>query len=162
MKELLDRLSSYNLFNYLLPGVVFAIVAKSVTSYNFLQDDIFVGAFTYYFIGLVVSRVGSTILEPSLKKLHFVRFAAYEDYVRESKKDSLLEILSEANNTYRTFSSLFMLIAIVKIYELLAARFPAMASWSSWILMGALFVLFAFSYRKQTQYITRRIGAGKS
>ncbi len=76
MKELLDRLSSYNLFNYLLPGVVFAIVAKSVTSYNFLQDDIFVGAFTYYFIGLVVSRVGSTILEPSYCNRENIRAAS--------------------------------------------------------------------------------------
>ncbi|SRR6266567_7430493 len=162
MKELMDKVSSYNLFNYLFPGVVFVVLAGNITSYSLIQDDIVVGAFLYYFIGLVVSRVGSLILEPIFKRLAFVKLAPYEDYVAVSKTDSKLEILSEANNTYRTLSSLFMLLALLKIYELLAARFQILASLSSYILVGALFALFIFSYRKQTQYVTKRINSEKS
>lgn len=59
-----DKISSYNLFNYFLPGVLFAALADTVTSYNFLQSDLVVGVFVYYFFGLVISRFGSLIIEP--------------------------------------------------------------------------------------------------
>ena len=49
MKELLDRLGSYNIFNYLLPGAVFAAIASSLTDYSFIQNDVLVGAFVYFF-----------------------------------------------------------------------------------------------------------------
>ena len=68
MKDLLDKISSYNLFNYLLPGVLFALLADGLTSYTFIQSDIVVGIFLYYFMGLVISRVGSLAIEPILKK----------------------------------------------------------------------------------------------
>lgn len=67
MKEILDKLTSYNLFNYLLPGVVFAVLASKVTRFTLIQQDLVAGAFLYYFIGLVISRFGSLILEPILK-----------------------------------------------------------------------------------------------
>lgn len=161
MKELLDKISSYNFFNYLLPGIVFVVLTQHITHYNFVQDDIIIGAFVYYFIGMVISRVGSLILEPICKKFTCIKFAPYEDFVCVSKIDAKLEMLSEANNTYRTLSSLFMLLAIFKIYELIAAQFPIVESLSLYFLIGILFVLFVFSYKKQTQYMTKRIEAGK-
>ena len=68
MKDLLEKISSYHFFNYLLPGILFAVVAQYTTVYDFLQKDIIIGAFVYYFIGLVISRVGSLLLEPILKR----------------------------------------------------------------------------------------------
>ena len=159
MKELLDKISSYNLFNYLLPGVLFAVLAGSTTSYVFIQSDIVVGVFVYYFIGLVISRVGSVILEPAFRRLSVVKFAPYTDFVSALTKDAKLEILSEANNMYRTFCSLFLLLALLKIYESLAAQVPLMTDLSEYILVGALLLLFVFAYRKQTQYIVGRIRA---
>ena len=67
MKDLLDKLSSYNLFNYLFPGVLFAAFGDRLTSYSLLIDDIMIGFFIYYFIGLVISRLGSLFLEPLLR-----------------------------------------------------------------------------------------------
>ena len=162
MKDLLDKISSYNLFNYLLPGVLFALLADGLTSYTFIQSDIVVGIFLYYFIGLVISRVGSLAIEPILKKTSFIKFAAYEDFVLVSKKDPKLEVLSEVNNMYRTFCSLFFLLGVLKAYELLAERYPLLTSRSPYILVGLLFALFIFSYRKQTQYITKRIVSRKN
>jgi hypothetical protein len=161
MKELLDRISSYNIFNYLLPGVLFAAVADTVTSYRFKQSDVVFGAFVYYFLGLVISRIGSLIIEPVLKKVAFVTFAPYGDFVAASQKDPKLEVLSEVNNMYRTLCSLFVAIALLKGYELLATRLPVPASLSGFLLIAALLVLFLFAYRKQTEYITKRIKAGK-
>jgi hypothetical protein len=161
MKELLDKISSYNLFNYLLPGIIFAVLAKSTTPYNFIQSDIVIGVFTYYFMGLVISRIGSVILEPIFKKLLAIKFAPYADFISALTKDAKLEIISEANNMYRTFCSLFLLLILLNIYDAVVVQYPLLNAWSSYILVGALFVLFVFAYRKQTQYIVKRVETAK-
>lgn len=157
MKDMLEKLSSYNIFNYLLPGVIFVVVAEALTSFHFVQKDIVHGVFFYYFIGLVVSRVGSLVVEPLLKRIRFIHFAPYPDFVAASKEDEQLLVLSEANNMYRTLCALFMILAALKGYERLASRFPQVQQWAVGLLVIALFALFSFSYRKQCQYITKRI-----
>jgi hypothetical protein len=159
MKDLLSKLSSYNLFNYLLPGIIFVVLAKEVTGYSFVQQDIVIGVFLYYFIGLVISRFGSLAIEPLLRRLSFLQFADYKDFVAASKKDEKLELLSEVNNTYRTLCSLFMLLILLKLYETIESRFPALKDWNAAVLGALLLLMFLFSYRKQTQYITKRIKA---
>lgn len=157
MKELLGKLSSYNIFNYLLPGVVFAVAANSLTKYQLLQSDIVTGAFLYYLIGLIISRLGSLVIEPLLKKIYFLDFAPYDDYVAATKKDEKIEILSEANNMYRTFSSLFIVLLLLKLYEHVEKFYPFLESARTITLIVCLIILFLASYRKQTHYITKRV-----
>jgi hypothetical protein len=157
MNELLAKLSSYNVFNYLLPGIVFAILAGDIIHYPIIQKNIVTGAFFYYFVGLVVSRFGSLIIEPLLKWLRFVRFADYKDFVAASQKDAKLDVLSEVNNTYRTLASLISLLLLLKLYMKIEERFPRLNEWNWTVLAVLLLVMFLFSYRKQTSYITRRI-----
>jgi hypothetical protein len=159
MNELLNKLSSYNVFNYLLPGIVFAVLAGEIIHYPVAQRDILTGAFLYYFVGLVVSRFGSLIIEPLLKALSFVKFADYKDFVAVSQKDPKLDVLSEVNNTYRTLASLFSLLLLLKLYVKLEGKFPCLKEWGTTTLAILLLVMFLFSYRKQTSYITKRIKA---
>lgn len=161
MNELLTKLSSYNLFNYLFPGVLFAILASEATSYRLIQKDIITGVFLYYFLGMVVSRFGSLAIDPVLMRLSFVKFAPYKDFVAASKKDPQVEILSEANNTYRTLCSLFGLLLMLKLYGKVEVRFPFLRDWDATLLMVSLFVVFLFSYRKQTWYVVERIRVNK-
>ncbi len=161
MKDLLEKLSSYNIFNYLLPGIVFVVLADALTTFHFIQQDIILGIFLYYFIGLIISRIGSIAIEPLLQWSRFVRFSPYVDFVSASKEDKLLEVLSEANNMYRTFCSLFVSLIFLKLYERLSISFPIMARWSAEFLIVGLLTLFCFSYRKQTQYIIKRIKCAK-
>lgn len=161
MKEILDKLSSYNLFNYLLPGVLFVVIASKVTRYDFIQDDIVIGVFLYYFIGLVISRFGSLVIESILKRLSFLQFADYKDFIVASKKDEKIDLLSEVNNTYRTLSSLFILLLLLKIYEAIESVVPFLQKCSAIILIILLIIMFLFSYRKQTIYITKRINANQ-
>ena len=67
MKEIINKLSSYNLFNYLLPGTVFVALTEAFTSFPFAQDDLLIALFLYYFIGLIISRIGSLFVEPFLR-----------------------------------------------------------------------------------------------
>ena len=159
MNELLNKLSSYNIFNYLLPGIIFAVLTSEIIHYAMPQGNILTEAFLFYFVGLVVSRFGSLVIEPLLKGLSFVKFARYQDFVAASKKDDQIALLSEANNTYRTFSSLFILLLLLKLFVKIEERCPALKEWNTTILAALLLVLFLFSYRKQTSYITQRIKA---
>jgi len=161
MKEFVDKLSSYNLFNYLLPGILFGVFAERLTSYRIIQDNIVVTLFLCYFIGMCVSRIGSLILEPILKATSFVRFAPYAEFVEASRKDPKLEILSEANNTYRTLLSLFVSLLLLTLFDAGMRRLQIPQHVSTIALCLLLALLFAWSYRKQTTYITNRIKAIK-
>ena len=50
---------------------------SEITEYNLVQENNFIGAFLYYFIGLVISRFGSLIIGSILQidKLKFIKFA---------------------------------------------------------------------------------------
>jgi len=159
MKDLMDKLSSYNIFNYLFPGVVFVVITSKLTTYNLIQQDIIVGAFLYYFIGLIISRIGSIFIEPLLKLVKFVKFADYKEFVKATKTDSKIDTLSEVNNMYRTICSLFLMLIVLKGFEWLTTKWIFLAERKIETLIIFLFILFLFSYRKQTSYITKRIDA---
>lgn len=161
MKEILDKISSYNLFNYLLPGVLFAVIADTLTGYSFFQEYLIITAFVVYFIGLVISRFGSLILEPILRKLTFLKFVDYPSYVSASNKDPKIELLSEVNNMYRTLSSTLVLIVFLKIWELTELKWSGLKLWSPYILIVLLMIMFFYSYRKQTEYVVKRVNAKK-
>lgn len=161
MKELLDKISSYNIFNYLLPGVLFAFLSSNFKGISLIQNDLITGAFLYYFIGLIISRIGSLLIEPQLKKLGFVKFADYKDFVKFSQTDSKLDVLSEVNNMYRTLLSMSLLLLLTYGYSIILLKFPFINKWSFPILMILLLIMFLFAYKKQTKYITNRINSHK-
>ncbi len=161
MKDLLDKLSSYNIFNNLLPGIVFVAFAEMFLRRSFVQENLVVGVFLYYFIGLVIGRIGSLVFEPLLKKASFLKFANYKDFVAASKTDAKLEVLSEVNNMYRTFVAMFATLLIARLYETLETVLPVLKQASSFVAVIAITALFLISYRKQTSYITKRVEANK-
>jgi hypothetical protein len=157
MKEMLEKLSSYNLFNYLLPGTLFAACAERMSVLRFVGDDVVFRLVMYYVVGLAISRIGSLVLEPSMKWVSFVKFAPYEDFVSAGGRDPKLELLSETNNTYRSLCATFLALAAFKGYDLLVAYFAVPALVTQTTACVGLFILFAFAYRKQTTYITKRV-----
>lgn len=157
MDKLIEKLSSYNIFNYLLPGVIFAALGNRFTSYQLLFDNIFIGIFVYYFYGLIISRIGSLLLEPFLKWIHLVKFSPYSDFLEASKTDPKIELLSETNNMYRTMASLFFCLLSLQGYESLENSYPNISNISFTATIFMLMVLFILSYRKQSAYIRSRI-----
>jgi len=157
MSEFLGKISSYNLFNYLFSGVLFVALSKAFTSHSFIQDDIVIGIFLYYFIGLVISRIGSLVVEPILKLCSFVKYTNYSDFVMASKKDLSLDVLSEVNNMYRTLVSVCAGVLFLMFYELLKTKLLWIQGSEVYVLLLVLFIIFLFAYRKQTNYITKRI-----
>ncbi len=161
MKEFLEKLSSYNLLNYLIPGAVFVALGRQITKFDLMQSDVILALCTYYFIGMVISRIGSHLLEPLLKKLKLVSFAPYGEYVRASAEDKQLAELSEQNNMYRTMAAMFLSLIVLKTVEMTCDYWNVSGGVLALILVPALFVLFVLSFRKQTTFIAKRVGVNK-
>jgi hypothetical protein len=53
VNELLNKLSSYNLFNNLLPGALFVFLAGKITHHDYTQTNIAMALAVYYLVGLV-------------------------------------------------------------------------------------------------------------
>jgi hypothetical protein len=160
IKEVFDKISSYNIFNYLYPGILFSVICKSGIGVDFMLENNFLGVFLYYFIGMIISRIGSVFIEPILKWIKFLKFSEYKKFVQASKSDSKIELLSEVNNTYRTIISMFSILIFLKTYKhfnYFYWHIPHEVSYS--MILIFLLILFLLSYRKQTNYITNRINS---
>jgi sterol desaturase/sphingolipid hydroxylase (fatty acid hydroxylase superfamily) len=157
LSDLLDKLTSYNLFNYLLPGAVFAYFAEGSFSIKLVPDDLVTAAFIYYFLGVLASRFGSLFLEPLLKRFGFIKLESYEAFLSASEKDAKIEILVESANMYRTFFSTMLLLLLLSAYFKLEVLYPYLQEWRTSI--GGIFLALTFllAYKKQTDYITSRV-----
>jgi hypothetical protein len=157
MKDIIDKLTSYNIFNYLLPGVILFIVVGETTEYPISLQNNFSSAFVCYFLGMVVSRFGSLIVEPILKRTKFVKFGSYSDFVNASQIDPKIDLFSEVNNTYRTVISMLLIALMVKLFFLLENWYCLDRDATFTIILVLVLALFLFSYRKQTTYINKRV-----
>lgn len=111
MDTFFSKLSSYNLLNYLLPGVLFCFFARKYWGFELLQDaSDLEKLFIWYFFGLLISRLGSSYVEKYLKKFKRIEYADYPDYLQACRLDNAINDLSEVNNTYRTMLALALII----------------------------------------------------
>lgn len=154
MEGLLEKISSYNIFNNLFPGALFVYLLERSTSVILSVDDIVKNIVLYYFIGLIIGRIGSILFEPLLKLIRVVRFVPYPEYLAASHKDSKIEILQETANMYRTLFSMSLLfllslfaIGFITDREYLFSKFAALF----------FLVIFIVSYIKQVRYIVSRV-----
>lgn len=159
MSEVLEKISSYNIFNYLFPGAVFAAIATKATQFSFVHENVLISIFVYYFIGLVISRVGSLVFEPVLKKWNFVEFKPYCEYVAACENDKKIEVLLETANMYRTLLALFFMLLLCILVAYIDRAFPDVSGPLRLASLVALLFLFLFSYRKQSKFVAERIGA---
>jgi len=157
MDKLIERLSSYHLFNNLLPGAVFAFFVDSIGEIQLVREDVILNLFVFYFFGVIIGRIGSVFIEWTAKKIHLVKYVEYSDFVKACDKDKKLQILLEDNNMYRTFIALSLSIGLTMGYKVLLQKFVCLQDFNVLILSVLLIVLFAFSFRKQTKYISKRV-----
>jgi hypothetical protein len=158
MEDLLKKVSQYQLFNFLMSGAVLVAALSKTTDIHLGSDDVILSFFLYYFVGLVISRVGSLVVEPTLKLLRVIKYLPYTDYVQAAQLDAKLDTLSQENNTYRTLIATFLMF--IGFYLLDKHAHSLLSGKSSVVIVGGaalLILLFAFAYHKQTKYITKRI-----
>lgn len=162
VKQVIEKISSYNIFNNLYPGILFIYLLKFMFGINILSDNWLEDLIIFYFVGMVLSRIGSIIIEPIMKKIKVIKYAPYSDYVKASSIEPLVDTLSEVNNTYRTLLSTFICAFVCKlgitINEIcLKNKITILQENRDWIFLILLILLFSFSYVKQTDYVRKRI-----
>lgn len=161
MDDLLAKISSYNVFTNLLPGVVFCFVATNVFGYPLMPDDVVAGVFFYYFVGMIISRVGSLVVEPLLIWMKLVEYADYKDYVAAAKVDEKIPELLETNNMYRSGVALAAALLSLAILERIKGWFGWSTSTVSLFALSALALIMVASFSKQTTYIRKRVAMHK-
>ena len=157
MNDLLTKLSSYNLFNFLFPGAIFVFATQRFGIFSLTTSNLLIDSFVIYFAGMTVSRVGSIVVEPLFRWLHIVNYAPYGDFLTASKIDPKIEVLLEINNTFRTVIALFLsILAALLLYKVCVPSALARES-GHLITYVAVSLLYVLSYRKQTDYIRKRV-----
>jgi hypothetical protein len=160
MNDFLNKLSSYNLFNNLLPGILFIVLLNHFTEYKISQENLLINVFLYYFIGLTISRISSISIEPFLQKVKFVTFRDYKLFVNASKNDSKLEILVETNNKFRVLLTTILMVILSKIFFSVNLNFLNFSdNTQQYLLLIFIAIIYLFAYRKQTNYVIKRIDA---
>lgn len=160
MNELAEKISNYNIFNYLFPGIIVCFFLDRFGIYQILGKDIFVNGVVCYFIGLCISRVSSLLIEKNLVRIKFIEKRPYKEYVRASELDDKVELFSEISNSYRTLMLALLVIPIAQIAKKWFGFHPSVWHREDWIIFGifiALSILFLFAHRKQNNFVVLRI-----
>jgi NADH:ubiquinone oxidoreductase subunit 2 (subunit N) len=152
-RDVIDKLSSYNLFNYLLPGFIFVFILKLTTGFfDWMEYNITVLIFIY-FTGLVISRIGSLIIEGILIALDKIKKIDTGELFEAMKDNLRIEIIYEAMNMYRTFSATFFVLMFFTMTDMIL-RAPAWDRRTIYLLLElALFILFLFAFKKQREKV---------
>lgn len=180
MNELLAKFSSYNIFNYLFPGVVFCYAAERFTSVRIftteVSESILVRFFVYYFIGLLISRVGSVVIEPCLMHIRLGRRNPetqrrpallsredYKDYQEASHARPFIITLSEITNMYRSVLSMMICIGLwIFLFGEDAFHFSNLSFGIGPIgivIYFVIIILLNMSFIKQNNYVSKRVRA---
>lgn len=156
-EKIVDKLSAYQLFNYFFPGIIFNYGIEQITSFRIAPDDILYRVFVYYISGMILSRIGSTIIEPVYKKICCVVYARYSDFLKASQKDSKIDILLMENNTYRTLISVFFIMLLFYLCDQIEWIHNNYDSIYVVVINLLLLIgLMTLSFRKQTSFIRKR------
>ena len=167
VKSISDKISSYNIFNNLFPGIIFCSVLTNATRFSLATDNILEQLFIWYFTGMIISRIGSIFVESSLKKIKFKKkpylvFADYKQYIAASEAKPFIATLSETNNTYRTIIALLISLGVVYLYDIFffdwISEKCAIGNKLTVVIVGVLLIiLFVKSYKKQTDYVRQQV-----
>lgn len=69
LAQIVEKISSYNIVNNLYPGILFVYVLKIMFGTNLLSNNWVENLIVFYFVGMVLSRIGSIVIELIMKKL---------------------------------------------------------------------------------------------
>ena len=158
MDNFLDRISAYQFLNNMIPGTLFLVLIDILGIYDLPLDNVFLMLFGGYCSGMVLSRIGSLLLEYYLKKWKFVVYAPYSNFKDAEAKDPKVGVLLTENNMYRTLLATFLTLLILFGLNLIPCVSEFMHTpWMALIIIVVLSLLFLFAYRKQTSYVRKSV-----
>lgn len=160
LKTISEKISSYQIFTYILPGIVFLAPLSWYYTKEIPATSIWEKLLICYFVGMTVSRIGTFVFEswPSHIKWKWlgIQLIDYPALIKAEKKDPKINSLLQVSNTYRSMAAAsfsLLLVAILNYYFPLGFNFPH----GLHILNLFLCLLFYFSFKKQYWYVNERV-----
>lgn len=157
MDKVIEKISNYQIFNNLVPGYLFLIISSKIVEKNLIVDNFIYLLFEAYFIGIVISRLSSLIIEKIIVKIWRLKKEPYFNYIEANKQDNKLEVLTQDCNMYRSLCTLMLIELILKIMIMLKIENFIDKDIIILICFVALAILFAFSFVKQNKFISLRV-----
>jgi hypothetical protein len=159
MSSILEKLGSYQILTNLLPGAFFGLALKFLFGLSLPTVNIGEDIAVYYFVGLIINRIGSLTVEPILKKLRFIKYVPYSEFAKAVKADSKIDTLSEMNNYIRALLTSVLLLPLMWVLYILSIRWIWLSLNWKWCAIAFCILVFLFSYKKQANYVSKRVHA---
>lgn len=156
IEKIIDRISSYQFFNFFYPGAIFIAIMDHLLKKDFAEYSIWHLLLFCYFLGMTFSRIGSLMIECPMTKWHIIEEINYPRLVKAEKKDSKVMLLQEICNTFRTLSATFFVLTILMLMEDCLGIGLEFTN-KDIALCIFIAVLFLFSFKKQYKYVKSRI-----
>lgn len=157
MEKILEKISSYHIFNNLVPGYLFLIISSKILEKSLIMDNIIYSFFQAYFIGVIISRISSLIIGNAIKKIWKLKRESYGEYIKACKKDDKIEILNQDCNMYRSLCTLMIIEFILKILVVFKIQDLINKNILFLLILILLIIVFARSYVKQSNFISLRV-----
>lgn len=161
MNSILEKLSSYNIFNNLMPGLLFLGLNDKLINTKFLDNSITIILVFSYFVGIVISRIGSIVIAPILYKFTKEKGEKYNNYIKACQKDSKIDILMQDRNMYRSICSLLIILLLEKVGIIVLQYIKINNNVLSIIIIFILIIIFSKAFLKQNKTISERIRANQ-
>lgn len=155
--KFIEKISTYQILNYMIPGSVLCLLLKYLVGYNLLTFSVAENIVVVYFIGMVNSRLSSLVLKPVLKKIKIINEADHKEFICAEKADAKLTVLSDMNNSFRSIANAMLVLLLAYILKHVSVVETFVLENVNWIAIVSLLVLFVLSYRKQTEYVKERV-----
>ena len=149
INSLFNKLSAYQLLSLMLPGASLLGTLKFIFAIDIKVDEnIWWFLLSSYVVGIILSRIGSLLIEEVFKKMGFIKGYNVGNYIAKRKEDDMVETLLSFANLYRSFCALSILMIIVTMVK----GYGFCDYWHYFLLEVLLLLLFAFSFCKQYNY----------
>ncbi len=160
--ENLIKISAYEWFNHFFPGVLF--ISYLIWSQNLYLNpaNIADGVILFcdiYFVGLVISRLGSLIVQPIAKRIKLIEWST--GYYEAEKNDPKLKTLLKDFNLFRNVIATDLLCIFVTTYQIIVGQIERSVAISTIVVEIVILVIFLASYQHQSKYIINRINNSK-
>lgn len=153
LKMIAEKLSTYRFFNFIIPGAVLIGFVKFHHIMEIPSVSIWWFLLLCYFCGIVLSRIGSVVIEEPMKCMGLISSYSVNTYITKQKDNALICTMLELANSYRTISAMVLVILCMTIIA-----FPCEGRTIWYVVVEILLlVLFIISFYKQHKYFIRSL-----
>lgn len=159
MENLINSISKYQLAINLIPGYIFAILLQQYAHIVLLEGDVLQDVFVSYFVGLIIGRIGSIVVERLMDKFNKTYKSApdYDIKVKAERIDPKIEILDRQCTIYRNCCAGCCCVIIGIFTDCLFGDGSFFSSVKYILFFLILTVLLVMAMDKQCNYVNQRI-----